>query len=123
HLYGFLQAYGHQHDLEGSDRLRPDDAALIVILFNGGGHDARHTDAVAPHVEGNLFAAFVEYDALHGLAVFCSQLEDVTDFDTPRDLQGPAPRRAGVAFDHVADIRGNHALDVPIPVGPGEMHV
>jgi hypothetical protein len=29
---------------------RPDDAALVVVLLDGGGHDARHADAVAAHL-------------------------------------------------------------------------
>src|ERR1700716_397572 len=86
-----LRAYGHQHDLKWCDRLRPDDAALIVILLDGGGHDARHTDAVSAQVQRHFLAAFIEYYALHGLAVFPPHLEAVTDFDAPGDLQAPMP--------------------------------
>src|SRR5882724_6940753 len=120
---GFLHAHRHQHDLEGCNRLRPDDAALIVILLDGGGHDARHTDAVAAHVQGHFLATFIEYHTLHGLAVLLPELEDVTDFDAPGDLQAPMPGWAGIAFDHVANVGGDHSLHIPVPVGAGEMHV
>src|SRR6185437_5499968 len=49
---GLLQVERHEQDLEGRQRLRPDDAALIVILLDGGGHDARHTDAITTHEHG-----------------------------------------------------------------------
>src|SRR5882757_5344909 len=110
---GLLCAYGHQHDLKWCDRLRPDDAPLIVILLDGGGHDARHTDAVTAHVQRHFFAAFIQYHALHGLAVLLPQLEDVTDFDTPGDLQVPLPGGAGIAFDHVPDVAWDHFLHIP----------
>ena len=45
---------------KGAIGVRPDDAALIVILFDGRGHDARHTDAVAAHVQGGRLAGLVE---------------------------------------------------------------
>src|SRR6202022_2074597 len=60
---------------------------------------------------------------LHGLAVFLPELEDVTDFDAPGDLQVAMPGRAGIAFDHVADVGCDHSLHIPVPVRPGEMHV
>src|SRR2546429_2391024 len=53
---GFLQVQGYEDHLKGRDRRRPDDAALIVGLFDGRGHDARHTDTVAAHVERGLAA-------------------------------------------------------------------
>src|SRR5919109_1307773 len=52
----FLQVKRHQHHLEGRDRIRPDDAALIVVLLDGRRHDPRHADAVATHVERGLAA-------------------------------------------------------------------
>ena len=49
HACGLLQVDRDERHVEGRDRLRPDDAALIVILFDRRRHDARHTDAIAPH--------------------------------------------------------------------------
>src|SRR5882672_509227 len=58
---GFLQVQGYQHYLEGRDRCGPDDAALIVVLFDGRGHDARHSDTVAAHVQGGFAARLIEH--------------------------------------------------------------
>src|SRR6266480_3299217 len=120
---GFLQVQGYQHHLEGRDRRGPDDAALIVVLFDGRGHDARHTDTVAAHVERGLTARLIEHQRLHGLAVLAAQLEDVAHLDTARDLQAPLAARAGVALDHVAQIRGDGAAHVPLPVHARQMRV
>src|SRR6185437_7866697 len=46
---GLLQIERHQYHMERSDRIRPDDSPLIMILFNGRSYDARHTDAIAAH--------------------------------------------------------------------------
>src|SRR4029077_11162916 len=120
---GFLQPYCDQDDLERGNGLRPDDSALIVILLDGRGHDARHTNAVTTHVQGHFLATFVEDDPFHGLAVLGSQLEDVTDFDAPDDLQPPVPPGAGVAVHHVPDIGCDHALHVAVPVRARQMQV
>src|SRR6195256_4291723 len=120
---GFLQVQGYQHYLEGRDRCGPDDAALIVVLLDGRGHDARHADTVAAHVERGLAARLIEHQRLHGLAVLAAQLEDVTHLDTARDLQAPLAGRAGVALDDVAQIRSAGAGHIPLPVHARQMHV
>src|SRR5882672_5149937 len=120
---GFLQVQGYQHYLEGRDRCGPDDAALIVVLFDGRGHDARHPDTVAAHVQGGFAARLIEHQRLHGLAVLAAQLEDVTHLDTARDLQAPLAGRAGVALDDVAQVRSRGAGHIPLPVHAREMHV
>src|SRR3984893_13994773 len=102
---GFLQVQGYQHYLEGRDRCGPDDAALVVVLFDGRGHDARHTDTVAAHVERGFAARLIEHQRLHRLAVLAAQLEDVTHLDAARDLQAPLAGRAGIALDDVAQVR------------------
>src|SRR5438874_6431178 len=120
---GFLQVQGYENHLKGRDRRRPDDAALIVVLFDGRGHDARHTDTVAAHVERGLAARLIEHQRLHGLAVLAAQLEDVADLDAARDLQPAGAGRAGIALDDVAQIRGDGAAHVALPVHARQMHV
>src|SRR6266478_1568228 len=120
---GFLQVQGYQHYLEGRDRCGPDDAALIVVLLDGRGHDARHTDTVAAHVQGGFAARLIEHQRLHRLAVLAAQLEDVTHLDTARDLQSPVAGRAGVALDDVAQVRSRGAGHIPLPVHARQMHV
>src|SRR3569833_2264889 len=121
--FRFLHAHGHEHNLEGRNGIRPDNAAFIVILLNRRGHDARHTDAVTTHVEPHFLAAFVEYNALHGLAVLLTELEDVTYFNTTGNLQTSMTRGARIAFCHVADVSRDHSLLVAVPVDAGVVHV
>src|SRR5439155_2235868 len=120
---GFLQVQGYQHYLEGRDRRGPADAALIVVLLDGRGHDARHADTVAAHVARGLTARLIEHQRFHGLAVLAAQLEDVTDLDAARDLQAPLAGRAGIARDDVAQIRSAGAGHIPLPVHARQMHV
>src|SRR6185437_2352186 len=99
---GFLQVERHEHHLEGSQRLRPDDPPLIVILLDGRGDDARHPDAIAAHEEGHFLAALIEYARLERLAVLAAELEDVADLDAPGDLQASPAGRARISLAHVA---------------------
>ena len=86
----------HDH-LEGRNGVRPDDAARIMVLLDGRGNDACHTDAVAAHVQGGRLAGFVEHGGAHGLAVFPAELEDVAHLDAARDRQFALAGRRGVA--------------------------
>src|SRR6185312_7449633 len=79
--FRLLGSDGNEHHMEGRDRLRPDDAALIVILFNRRRHDARHTDAIAAHVRGDGLAGLVQHRRLHGFGVDLAELEDMADLD------------------------------------------
>ena len=63
HCRTLANADGHDGDIEGRDRLRPDDAALVVVLLDGGGDDARNADAVAAHFHRLLRAFFIEVGA------------------------------------------------------------
>src|SRR5262245_37784517 len=120
---GFLQIDGHKYHVERCQRLGPDDAALIVILLDGRGYDARHTDAVATHQEADLTALFVEHPGVHGLAVFAPELKDMADLDTARDLEAAATARAWIAGHHVAKIDDLRLGQIASPVHSGEMRV
>ena len=52
HLAALVVADRHQAGFERRDRRREDDAARVVVLLDRRGHDARHADAVATHLEG-----------------------------------------------------------------------
>ncbi len=49
HGFGAVMVQREDQHGERRQRFRPDDALVIVVLFNGGRHDARHTDAIAAH--------------------------------------------------------------------------
>ena len=112
---------GHQHHLEGRDGVRPDDAALIVVLLDGGGNDARHTDAVAAHVQGRRLAGFVEHGGAHGLAVLAGRAGRCGPTSMPRAMCKRAlARGAGVAGDdvaHVGDASGSGQVAAPVHAG------
>src|SRR5580658_2384963 len=120
---GLLQVESNKDELEGRDRIRPDDAALIVILLDSRGHDARHTYAVAAHVERGLAAGLIEHQRLHGLAVLPAELEDMADLDATGELQSSLAGRARVAFHDVAQVGGRDLLHVAVPVHAGEVLV
>ena len=104
HASDFCRLSGTSTTWNGRDRLRPDDAALIVVLLDRGGDDARHTDAVAAHEQRDFLARLIEHVAFIALAVLAAELEDVADLDAARDPQRalaggardrPRPRCAG----------------------------
>jgi hypothetical protein len=58
---------GQTTTVNGAMRVGPDDAALVVVLLDGGGRQARDADAVAAHLEGLRLAVFVEEGGVHAL--------------------------------------------------------
>src|SRR5665213_4115801 len=87
HLHGFVHVERHQHDVVGRNGVRPDDPAVIVILFDRGGHDARHTYAIAPHEHLHRCASLVEYRGIHRGRVLAAELKDMTDLDATNDAE------------------------------------
>ena len=69
------------------DGVRPDNTVVIVVLFDGGGDDTRHADAIAAHRHGNKAAVLTLAGGLHGLAVPGAELEDVAHLDTAADAE------------------------------------
>jgi hypothetical protein len=119
-----LRGVDRDHDhLEGRDRVRPDDAARIMILFNGRGNDACHTDAVAAHVHRGLPAGFVQHRGAHGLAVFLAEREDVPHLDAARDAELALAGGRGVTRDDVADVDGGGFRQIATPVDAGEVRI
>ena len=59
HGFAAVHAYGADDDGKGRDGIGPDDAARVVVLFDGGGGQAGDADAVAAHLEGLGLAVFV----------------------------------------------------------------
>ena len=67
--------------------VRPDDAALVMILLDGGSRQARDADAVAAHFHELRLAVFAQKSGIHGLAVFGAQVKNVTHFNTALNRQ------------------------------------
>src|SRR5690625_3937853 len=98
---------------------RPDDTAFVVVLFDGCGHNARHTDAVAPHDERLFYAVVVQEGGLHGLGVFGAQIEDLADFDTAEFGEGTATASAGITCTGEAHFGPEIDIEVSIDVDAG----
>ena len=81
-----MHVQGHQGDVERCHGSGPDDAFVVVILFNGGRHDAGDSDAIATHLHGSTASRFVEDFGFHGLAVAVTQLKNMTHFDATGNL-------------------------------------
>src|SRR5690606_2837392 len=105
----------HDH-VEGRDRVRPDDAPLIMVLLDGGGYDAGHTDAVAAHLHDPRLPLGVEHGRAHRAAVLVAELEYLPDLDPARDRELAAAARARVAGDRVTQVRDFGQLHVAVPV-------
>src|SRR5690606_35968153 len=97
------------------------DAVGVVILFDGGGHNAADADAVATHDHGLFAALLAEYLRAHGLAVLGAELGNVADLDTASGFQGALAVRARIPAHHVADILDAAWRAVAPPVDANEV--
>src|SRR5690606_7647800 len=111
-----LVLHRYQCDLEGGQRVRPENAALVVVLLDGGGNYAGDAYAVAAHRQHDRFAVFAHDAAVHGLAVLGSELEDMPYLDTALDHQRALTVRARVTRHHVAQVGDFRQRQVALPV-------
>ncbi len=122
HGRAFAHADRHDREFERRHRQRPDDAALVVVLLDRRGDDARDADAVTAHFHRLLFAGFVEKRAFQRRGILGAQLEDMADFDAAADVERALAVGAQVAGDDIADV-GNHGRlrQIAAPVDTGVM--
>ena len=120
---GLLQIDRDQRHGERGDGLGPDDALVIVVLFDGRRHDARHTDAITAHEHRHGLALLVEHRGVHGLAVLAAELEDVAHLDAAGDAERALAGGARVAGHDVADVHHLGLGQVAAPVDPRQVHV
>ena len=113
-----------QHHRERRDRVRPDDAARVVVLLDGRAEDARHADAVAAHLHQLRLAGLVEEGGVHRLAVLGAEVEHMADLDAALDGEHALAVGRRVAGDDVADVGHQVGLgQVAAPVDAGEVEV
>ena len=75
--------------MERRDREGPDNAFIVVVLFDRRSGSASDADAVASHDGEALFAVKIQEGGLHGFTVFGAEHKDMSDFDAFRRLQCP----------------------------------
>ena len=91
--------------MERGDGERPDDAVVVVVLLDAGGHGAADADAVAAHEDDLLLAVGIEEGGIQRLGILGAEFEDMTDLDAAPHLQhAAAAARAGIAVGDVADV-------------------
>src|SRR5436305_13750077 len=86
----------HHRDLERGDGDRPDDALVVVVHLDGGGHGALDADAVAAHDRLDRLAVRAGHPDVQSVGVLVAELEDVPDLDAALDLQAMPAVDAGV---------------------------
>src|SRR5205823_8558985 len=89
---GDLLRAEERHDVvvERRDRLGPDDAEIVVVLLDHGGHRAGWANPIATHDDRLLAARLVELRWLPTHRVPRAELEDVPDLDRRLDVDPAA---------------------------------
>src|SRR5690554_1884066 len=83
-------AHGADHYFERGDRTGPNDAACVVVLFDGGCGNAAHPYAVAPHLhDGRLSVGFQE-GRIQRTGILVAQEENMPHFDAALNTQRAA---------------------------------
>src|ERR1044072_3516710 len=95
-----------------------------MILFNGGGDDAFHANAVAPHYNGNFLAVLRQHGCAHRFGIFCAELEDVTNLHSLVNFEfaGLATRTAFTVPD-ASQISPLIGFDVALDVDAAQVMV
>ena len=119
-----VRADGTQGHGKRRQRVRPDDAARVVVLLNRGGGQAGNADAVATHFHGLGLAVDVQKGGVHDPAVFGAKVKDLADLNAALNGQHAAAIGRQVARHHVADVVHHIGLgQVPAPVHTADMKV
>ena len=66
HHFAFTPADCHNYEQERCHGMGPDDALVVVMLFNRRCHNSRYADAVASHLHRLRAACFVQKSGVHG---------------------------------------------------------
>ena len=122
HALRLFAVHGQQGDLERRDRRRPDDAALVVVLLDGGGHDAGDADAVAAHGHGGVSRPCSSSTVAFMAWLYLLPSWKIWPTSMPRAIASRASAvGAGVAVDHVAQVRRHGLRQVAAPVDAGQV--
>ena len=92
---------------------------FVVVLLDGGGHNAGNTNTVAAHFHDLGFAVIVQEADIHGLGIFVAQLEDMADFNTASQFQTALFVRADIAFDDITQIDKFRLVSISAEVEAG----
>src|SRR5690606_26353594 len=113
---GFVMVQRHNGQTEGRDGFGPDNAALVVVLLDGGGHDPGNADAVAAHGHHHGLAVLVQRGGFHGVGIVAAELEDMADFNAALDYQRAFAVGARITFHDATQVEGFTQGEVALPV-------
>src|SRR5680860_156192 len=119
--FGLVHVNRDQRNLERRDRRRPDDAALVVMLLDRGGHRARDADAIAAHYHVTRAALLVQHGGVHGAAVLVTELKDVTHLNATRYQKRAVAVGTAIAVYDVAQVGLLRLGQVAAPVDAGQV--
>src|SRR5690606_27795170 len=77
-----------QHDVEGCDRLRPDDAVVVVAGLDDRRYEPGRTDAVRTARHIVFLAVGAGHGGVHRPRILLAEVEDVPDLDAARREPG-----------------------------------
>ena len=102
--------------MERSDSVWPDDAVVVVVLFNRSSNNPTHTDTIATHHHDAIFAVFIQYSRFQRFRVFRTQLEDMSHFNTTFDIERTITTRAWITSNDITQVSDRAFFEVAIPV-------
>src|SRR5690606_5677777 len=111
-----MHVHRYNGDLEWRNSVWPDNAVLIVVLFDCRGDHTGTANTVTAHFHHGLLAVGIQYSGTHRCRVAGSQLENMTHFDTALEQYRAFAAWARVAFHHVTQIFDTTQFDVTSPV-------
>jgi len=112
------------HQGEGRDGVRPNNAPLVVVLLDGRCREAGDADAVAAHFQKLRLAVFVQERGVHGPAVLGAEVEHMADLNAALDGQHTLAVGRQVAGNHIAEVCNQVRLgQVAAPVDAGHVEV
>ena len=93
-----------QHHRKRCQSVRPNHAALVVVLLNRGRRQAGDTNAVTAHFHELRLAVYIQKGCVHGLAVFGAQIKYVAYLNAALNRQHTEAIGRGIARHHIANI-------------------
>ena len=103
--------------MKRGDRIRPDDALVVVMLFHGSGRRPPDSDSITSHHRQAFFAVGIEKGGIHALAVLGPQHEDMAHLDAFRGFEHAVFPRRWIAGPGISQICELFHLKIAVNVG------
>ena len=94
-----------------------------MVLLDRSSSRAADTDTIATHNQSSFLALVIKHRRIHRFRIFGAQLEHVTNFDSPPDLQLTGAARTIIASNCFTQINKSFNLEITAMIGTSEMEV